>query len=70
MTKTDPFSLTAGIILTLGGIALLITSIFVPFLIIYAIITLALGIVILATLKQQEYIEPIKTKRNKKDPHQ
>lgn len=60
MEGVDYLSVIAGIVLTVGGIGLLIVSIFVPFLIIYALIVLILGIVILMTLREQEHIEPIK----------
>lgn len=60
MKGIDVMSVIAGVVLTIGGIGLAIVSIFVPFLIVYAIISLILGIIILTTLKQQEHIEPIK----------
>jgi hypothetical protein len=62
MKGVDKLSLTAGIIMTIGGLFMLIISIFVWPLFVYGVIVLVLGIVILLTLKQQEYIEPIKTK--------
>ncbi len=63
--KIDPLSIIAGIIFTLGGLALLITSLFFWPAVFYSVPILIIGIVILATLKKQEYIEPIK-ERNKK----
>ncbi|MFH1425314.1 MAG: hypothetical protein ABIG28_01105 [archaeon] len=66
MKGIDGFGVVAGIVLIIAGIGMLIGSIFFWPLIVYALITLILGIVILMTLKQQEYIEPIKNKRNKK----
>ena len=68
MKGIDPFSLIAGLVLVIGGLILMVISFFFPPILIYAIIALVLGIVILVTLKQQEYIEPIKNqgKRVKK----
>jgi len=66
MKGIDVMSVIAGVVLTIGGIGLAIVSIFVPFLIVYAIITLILGIIILTTLKEQEHIEPIKKHRKRK----
>lgn len=64
--KIDVFSMTAGIVMVVLGMALLAGSIFFSPLAIYGCVILIIGIVILATLKQQEYIEPIKeTNKNK-----
>ena len=66
MEKIDGFAIAAGIILALGGLILIIVALFtVKFLLIHGVVLLIIGIVILATLKQQEYIEPIKQKRKK-----
>ena len=65
MKGIDPFAFAAGIILTIVGAVLLVVSLFVPFLIVHGAVVLVLGLVILFTLKKQEYVEPIK-KRNKK----
>jgi len=66
MKGIDKLSLIAGIVMTLGGAGMLIASVFLWPLIIYGTIVFVLGIVILITLRQQEYIEPIKTiKKNK-----
>ena len=66
MEKIDAFSLVAGIVLLLGGLVLLVISIFVWFLIFYAVALLVIGLVILFTLRKQEYVEPIKKERIKK----
>ncbi|MBU1103003.1 MAG: hypothetical protein KJ600_00400 [Nanoarchaeota archaeon] len=69
MVKVDCFALVAGLVLTVGGIVLILISIFsVWFLAIPGLVLFILGIVILLTLKQQEYVEPTKerTKKNKK----
>lgn len=67
MGKIDSLSVVSGIVMTVGGIGLLVASIFVPFLIVYAIIMLVLGLVILFTLKEQEHVEPLrKTKTHKR----
>ena len=65
MKKPDPLAIAAGIVLIVAGVALLIASFFVAFLIIHGAIALILGIVILATLRQQEHIEPIKQHKSK-----
>jgi len=65
MEGIDKFSVAAGIVLLFGGAALLIISVFVWPLFFYGLIALILGIVILSTLRRQEYIEPIKKKGKK-----
>ena len=66
MIGIDNFSLAAGIVLLVAGVALLIASMFVWFLVIYAVILLVFGAVILITLREQEYVEPIKGEKNKR----
>jgi len=66
MKGIDGLSVAAGIVLTIGGLALLIVSFFFWPVFIYGIIAFVLGIVILVTLKQQEHIEPIKKETHKK----
>ena len=67
MGRIDSLSVIAGIVMTIGGIGLLVVSIFVPFLIVYAILMLILGLVILFTLREQEHVEPLrKTKKHKR----
>lgn len=66
MKGTDGFSVAAGLVLTVLGVILLVVSIFVWVLVVYAIASLVLGIIILLTLRQQEHIEPIKKKRKLK----
>ena len=62
MKDIDNLALTAGIILLIGGLALITVAVtFVWPLIFYGVIATILGIVILLTLRQQEKIEPIKT---------
>jgi membrane-bound ClpP family serine protease len=63
MEKVDSLSVIAGIALIVIGAVLLVVSVFVWPVFIYGIIALVLGIVILVTLRQQEYIEPIKQKK-------
>jgi len=63
MTKIDRLSLVAGVIMVVIGIILLIASVFVWYLIFYALFLLALGIAILFTLKEQEHIELIKKRK-------
>jgi len=66
MGGIDKLSLIAGIVMTVGGVVLLGVSVFVWPLLIYGVIVFVLGVVILVTLKQQEYIEPVKTKEIKR----
>jgi membrane-bound ClpP family serine protease len=69
MDGIDKFSMTAGIVLTVVGFILSIIGTVVHWsILIYGLGSLIIGIIILATLRQQEYIEPIreKVKRIKK----
>lgn len=58
--RVDGFGIAAGAVLVILGVVLLVVSFFVPFLIFYALVVLVIGIVILATLKEQERIDPIR----------
>ena len=60
MKGIDILSVISGVVLTVGGVALLLASILLPFLVIYGVVALVLGIIILVTLRKQEYIEPIR----------
>ncbi|MFH1803081.1 MAG: hypothetical protein ABH864_06580 [archaeon] len=66
--KTDSLAVFAGIILIVLGVVLIIVALvgFWP-VAIHGIICSVIGIAILATLRQQEHIEPIKTERNKNE---
>ncbi|MAG28246.1 hypothetical protein CMI47_22200 [Candidatus Pacearchaeota archaeon] len=67
MQGIDKFAVAAGIVLLVGGSILAIISVFSPFfLLIYAIPAIIIGLVILLTLRKQEYVEPIKSETNKK----
>lgn len=66
MEGIDSFGVIAGIVLVIGGLALLVVSIFFWPVFFYGLIVFILGIVILITLKQQEFIEPIKKVNSKK----
>jgi membrane-bound ClpP family serine protease len=62
--KYDIVSFWTGIVLIVLGVILLGISLFVVLpLLIWGVILLVLGVVILVTLKNQEYIEPIKTNK-------
>jgi len=63
MKGVDYLSVISGIILATGGVGLLIVAFLFPLAAIYGVIALVLGIVILATLRSQERIEPIRGKR-------
>ena len=65
MANIDKYAITAGIVLVIIGLCLLIASLFIWIFVIYGLIALILGIVILLTLRQQEYIEPIKKEKKK-----
>lgn len=68
MKGIDTWSLGAGIVLTLAGLVLLIVSFFVSlWILMYSIPALVIGIVILATLRKQEHVEPIKEASNIKE---
>ena len=56
MTKVDPLSLIVGIIFAFGGVLLLTFSILFNFSAIYGIVSLIIGIIILLTIRQQEYV--------------
>jgi len=60
MVKSDPASLISGIILIVLGLILNIIGFFLWPLLIYGIPMVIIGIVILLTLREQEYVEPIK----------
>jgi hypothetical protein len=60
MKNIDVLSLISGIIFIIGGLVLFVLSFFAWFVIFYAVFALIIGIVILATLRKQEEIEPIK----------
>ncbi|PIN93573.1 hypothetical protein COU54_02750 [Candidatus Pacearchaeota archaeon CG10_big_fil_rev_8_21_14_0_10_31_24] len=60
MEGTDKSSVITGTLLVLVGMGLMIASFFFWPLMIYAIPIFIIGVVILSTLKEQEYIEPIK----------
>ena len=55
--------LIAGIVFVIGGLALLILSLFVPPALLYAIPVFVIGIVILVTLRKQEEVEPIRKRK-------
>jgi membrane-bound ClpP family serine protease len=60
MKGIDNWSLGAGIVLLIGGLVLMVVSYITSFIVlIYAIPAIVLGIVILLTLRKQEYVEPI-----------
>ncbi|MBU1988342.1 MAG: hypothetical protein KKD94_02575 [Nanoarchaeota archaeon] len=66
MEKIDGFAVASGTILMIVGLVLIVVGFFsVKFLLIYGFVLLLIGIVILATLKQQEFVEPIKQKAKK-----
>ncbi|MBU0466280.1 MAG: hypothetical protein KJ718_04435 [Nanoarchaeota archaeon] len=66
MEKIDGFAVASGTILMIVGLVLIVVAFFsVKFLLIYGFVLLLIGIVILATLKQQEFVEPIKQKAKK-----
>jgi membrane-bound ClpP family serine protease len=65
MNKVDSWSVAAGVFFVVLGTVLLLFSVFVWPLAVYGLISLILGIVILLTLKDQEYVEPIKSERIK-----
>ena len=61
MKHADPWAITAGIVLIVFGLALFIAALFTSWVtFVFGVVSLLLGIVILATLKQQEHVEPIK----------
>lgn len=62
MKGIDYLAVISGIVLIIGGVALLMLAFLFPPTAIYGIIALILGIVILTTLRQQEYVEPIRLK--------
>lgn len=64
--KIDGFSVAAGVVFTLGGVVLLVLAVLGAWpAAIYGLVLLVIGIVILITLRQQEYIEPIKGEKHK-----
>ena len=67
MNGIDSAGVVAGIILSIFGGVLTLVSFLFPPLLIYALPMLIIGIVILVTLREQEYIEPIReSTKNKK----
>lgn len=66
MARIDILSLLTGIVFTIGGLILLVVSYFFIVALIYAVFVLAIGIVILFTLRKQEEIEQIKDFVSKK----
>lgn len=68
MKGIDSAGVVAGIFLSLLGGVLLVVSFFFPPLLIYAIPLTVIGLVILATLREQEHIEPIKEIGKNKKP--
>lgn len=63
MERIDKVSLGTGVLILAIGLILLFYSFIYSFLLIYSIILIGLGIIILVTLKKQEYIEPIKKEK-------
>ena len=68
MKKVDNVSVVTGIVLIiLGAVMSIVSLLFVWPLIFYSVGALVIGIVILLTLRQQDYIEPIKKNKKEKD---
>jgi len=64
MEKVDSAGIVTGVVFLVLGASLLVASFFLVFIAIYAIISIIIGVVILATLKEQEAIEPIRKRKN------
>ncbi|MBU0907908.1 MAG: hypothetical protein KKD18_06795 [Nanoarchaeota archaeon] len=64
--RIDALAIAAGVVLAVGGIALIAVGLlgFWP-VTIYGVVCLVLGLIILTTLKQQEHVEQIKSKKYK-----
>tara|TARA_Y100000310_G_C20624558_1_gene785116 strand:+ start:155 stop:415 length:261 start_codon:yes stop_codon:yes gene_type:complete len=67
MKGIDRWSLGAGVFFLVVGLILLVYSFTVSFLLIHASVMIIIGLVILFTLKKQEYIEPIKKEKNRRN---
>tara|TARA_Y100000310_G_scaffold325041_1_gene387878 strand:+ start:4275 stop:4481 length:207 start_codon:yes stop_codon:yes gene_type:complete len=67
MKKVDPLALIAGLVFVIGGAVLITLALFKLFFVIFhGVIVLIIGIVILLTLRKQDYVEPIKKELKRK----